>query len=87
MLMNTTIAGRTWTLVNCWENTWHWACTSDATMNGKIVTASNFTEAIAALKAKLQIPKADKFHTESANIKGKEVMLSGEMALRRREFV
>lgn len=80
--MNTTIAGRTWTLVNHWENKWHWACTSDATMNGKIVTASNFTEAVTALKTKLQIPSADKFHTKSANIQGKEVMLSGEMALR-----
>lgn len=55
MSMNTTIAGRTWTLVNHWENKWHWACTSDATMRSKIVTASNFTEAVAALKAKLQI--------------------------------
>ena len=55
--MNTTIAGRTWTLVNHRENKWHWACISDATMKGKIVTASNFTEAVAALKAKLQSPK------------------------------
>ena len=55
MSMNTTIAGRTWTLVNQSENKWHWACTSDATMRSKIVTATNFTEAVAALKEKLQI--------------------------------
>lgn len=46
----TRINGRTWLLLNQWDDQWHFVVL-DPTMQGEIVTAPNFQEAVEALKA------------------------------------
>lgn len=50
MSNRTLINGRTWILLNHWEDQWHFVAL-DQTMQGEIVSAKNFQEAVEALKA------------------------------------
>ena len=46
----TQINGRTWLLLNQWDDQWHFVVL-DRTMQGEIVRAENFAEAVIALKS------------------------------------
>ena len=49
----TRINGRTWLLLNKWGDQWHFVVL-DRTMQGEIVTANDFAEAVEALKKILE---------------------------------